>query len=73
MNKYCYRCHGAIRFDVFSKDMVADESSPILDRLDPNPTQQKILGFKMPVDRDMDPKDKQRLMELIEKLYDETH
>ncbi|EPX60983.1 putative OXIDOREDUCTASE PROTEIN [Cystobacter fuscus DSM 2262] len=73
MNKYCYRCHGAVRFDVFSKDMVADESSPILDRLDPNPTQQKILGFKMPVDRDMDPKDKQRLMELIEKLYDETH
>ncbi|MFY0581404.1 fascin domain-containing protein [Cystobacter fuscus] len=73
MNKYCYRCHGAIRFDVFSKDMVADESSPILDRLDPNPTQQKILGFKMPIDRDMDPKDKKRLMELIEKLYGETH
>ena len=73
MNKYCYRCHGAVRFDVFSKDMVADESSPILDRLDPNPTQQKISGFKMPVDRDMDPKDKKRLMELIEKLYDQTH
>lgn len=42
-------------------------------RLDPNPTQQKIIGFKMPVDRDMDPKDKKRLMELIEKLYGETH
>ncbi|WP_257459279.1 fascin domain-containing protein [Archangium lipolyticum] len=73
MNKYCYRCHGAIRFDVFSKDMVADQSSPILDRIDPNPTQQKILGFKMPIDRDMDPKDKQRLLELVEKLYDQTH
>jgi hypothetical protein len=73
MNKYCYRCHGAVRFDVFSKDMVADQASPILDRVDPNPTQQKIIGFKMPVDRDMDPKDKQRLLELIEKLYDETH
>jgi hypothetical protein len=73
MNKYCYRCHGAIRFDVFSKDMVADLSSPILDRVDPNPTQQKILGFKMPIDREMDPKDKQRLLELVEKLYDQTH
>ncbi|WNG54414.1 hypothetical protein F0U59_06170 [Archangium gephyra] len=73
MNKYCYRCHGAVRYDVFSKDMVADQSSPILDRLDPNPTQAKIIGFKMPVDREMSDKDKKRMIELIEKLYTQTH
>jgi hypothetical protein len=73
MNKYCYRCHGAVRYDVFSKDMVADQSSPILDRLEPNPTQAKIIGFKMPVDREMSDKDKKRLIELIEKLYTQTH
>ncbi|MFY0563661.1 fascin domain-containing protein [Archangium lansingense] len=73
MNKYCYRCHGAVRYDIFSKDMVADQSSPILDRLDPNPTQAKITGFKMPVDREMSDKDKKRLIELIEKLYTQTH
>jgi hypothetical protein len=73
MNKYCYRCHGAIRFDLYSKDMVADQSSPILDRVDPNPTQQKILGFRMPADREMPAKDKQRLLELVEKLYGQTH
>ncbi|SEM46139.1 hypothetical protein SAMN05444354_11746 [Stigmatella aurantiaca] len=73
MNKYCYRCHGAIRFDLYSKDMVADQSSPILDRVAPNPTQQKILGFRMPADREMPAKDKQRLLELVEKLYDQTH
>ncbi|QRN97078.1 hypothetical protein JRI60_50380 [Archangium violaceum] len=73
MNKYCYRCHGAIRYDLFSKDMVADQSSPILDRLEPNPTQAKIIGFKMPVDREMSPQDKKRMIELIEKLYDQTH
>ncbi|MFE8605194.1 fascin domain-containing protein [Archangium violaceum] len=73
MNTYCYRCHGAVRYDVFSKDMVADQSSPILDRLDPNPTQAKIIGFKMPVDREMSDKDKKRMIELIEKLYTQTH
>lgn len=73
MNRYCYRCHGAVRFDVFSKDMVADESSVILERVDPNATQQKIQGFKMPPDRDMDAKDKARLIELVEKLYNQTH
>jgi hypothetical protein len=73
MNKYCYRCHGAIRFDLYSKDMVADQASPILDRVDPNPTQQKILGFRMPADRAMPEKDRQRLLELVEKLYDQTH
>ncbi|WP_224367454.1 fascin domain-containing protein [Hyalangium versicolor] len=73
MNKYCYRCHGAVRYDVFSKDMVADQSSPILDRLDPNPTQAKIVGFKMPVDRELSTADKTRLIELLEKLYSQTH
>lgn len=73
MNKYCYRCHGAVRYDVFSKDMVADQSSPILDRLDPNPTQAKITGFAMPVDRQMSDTDKKRMIELVEKLYTQTH
>ncbi|PTL79538.1 hypothetical protein [Vitiosangium sp. GDMCC 1.1324] len=73
MNKYCYRCHGAVRYDIFSKDMVADQSSPILDRLEPNPTQAKIIGFKMPVDREMSANDKKRMIELIEKLYTQTH
>ncbi|MDC0713771.1 hypothetical protein POL68_35220 [Stigmatella sp. ncwal1] len=73
LNKYCYRCHGAVRYDIFSKDMVADQSSPILDRLDPNPTQAKIVGFKMPIDRELSAADKKRLIELIEKLYGQTH
>ncbi|MFL5358797.1 fascin domain-containing protein [Archangium sp.] len=73
LNRYCYRCHGAVRYDVFSKDMVADQSSPILDRLEPNPTQAKITGFKMPVDRELSAQDKKRLLELIQKLYDQTH
>lgn len=73
LNKYCYRCHGAVRYDIFSKDMVADQSSPILDRIDPNPTQAQIVGFKMPIDRDLSAKDKQRLLELIEQLYGQTH
>jgi hypothetical protein len=73
LNKYCYRCHGAVRFDVYSKDMIADESSFILDRVDANATQQQIQGFKMPPDRDMPAKDKARLLELVDKLYNQTH
>ncbi|RKH10074.1 hypothetical protein D7V97_14835 [Corallococcus sp. CA053C] len=73
LNRYCYRCHGAVRYDVFSKDMVADQSGPILDRLDPNPTQAKIVGFKMPVDREMGDTDRKRLITLIEQLYTQTH
>ncbi|MCY1018169.1 hypothetical protein [Pyxidicoccus sp. MSG2] len=73
LNKYCYRCHGAIRFDVFSKDLIADQTSPMLDRIDPNPAQAKVIGFKMPPDRDLPAKDKQRLLDLLDQLDQETH
>ncbi|PTL79939.1 hypothetical protein [Vitiosangium sp. GDMCC 1.1324] len=73
LNKYCYRCHGAIRFDVFSKDMIADQTSPMLDRIDPNPTQAKVTGFQMPPDRSLPAKDKQRLLDLLDQLDQETH
>jgi hypothetical protein len=73
LNKYCYRCHGAIRFDVFSKDMVADLSNTILLRIKPTPAQQQILGFQMPIDRAMDPADMEQMFKLMEALYNQTH
>ena len=73
LNKYCYRCHGAVRFNVFSKDMVADQTSPMLDRIDPTAAQKKIVGFKMPPDRDIPEADKKRLLELLDQLDQLTH
>lgn len=73
LNKYCYRCHGAVRFNVFSKDMVADQTSPMLDRIEPTPAQKAIVGFKMPPDRDIPAADKKRLLELLDKLDQLTH
>lgn len=73
LNKYCYRCHGAVRFNVFSKDMVADQTSPMLDRIDPTAAQKKIVGFKMPPDRDIPEADKKRLLKLLDQLDQLTH
>jgi hypothetical protein len=45
----------------------------MLDRIDPNPAQVKVIGFKMPPDRDLPAKDKQRLLDLLDQLDQETH
>ncbi len=66
LNRYCFRCHGSIKFDVFDKASVQARISQIRSRLQPLPEQLRAdPGFQMPPDRKMDAADLNRLLELL--------
>jgi hypothetical protein len=67
LNRYCFRCHGTIKFNVFDKAAVQSRLSQIRSRLQPLPEQLRAdAGFLMPPDRKMDPADLSRLLELLQ-------
>jgi len=66
LNRYCFRCHGTIKFNVFDKAAVSQRSPQIRDRLQPLPEQlRRDPGFVMPLDRKLPPADLQRILELL--------
>ncbi len=66
LNRYCFRCHGSIKFNVFDKASVQARLTPIRSRLQPLPEQLRAdPGFQMPPDRKMDAADLNRLLELL--------
>ncbi|MDI1446419.1 hypothetical protein [Polyangium sp. 6x1] len=68
LNRYCFRCHGSIRFSVFNKTEVARRRLDIRMRLRPKPAQAEIEGYQMPPDREIPPADLERLVTLVNNL-----
>jgi hypothetical protein len=63
MNRYCYRCHSSVRFDLFDRPAVASRKAGILIRL--NSTNSAIF---MPQDRELPPNVKKKLIDLVNTL-----
>ncbi len=68
LNRYCFRCHGSVRFSIFDRQTVVDRAGIMRQRINPSKQQAKIPGFKMPPDRDLDPSEKQALDDFLKKL-----
>jgi len=66
LNRYCFRCHGTIKFNVFDKAAVKERVPQIRDRLEPIPEQLRLNPrFIMPLDRKMETNDLKRLLKLL--------
>jgi hypothetical protein len=66
LNRYCFRCHGTIKFNVFDKGAVKERRQQIKDRLNPSPEQLRLNPrFLMPLDRTPDTNDIQRLLQIL--------
>jgi hypothetical protein len=68
LNRYCFRCHGSVRFSIFDRQSVVDRAGIMRQRINPSKQQAKIAGFKMPPDRDLDSAEKQALDDFLKKL-----
>jgi hypothetical protein len=68
LNRYCFRCHGSVRFSIFDRQTVVDRAGIMRQRINPSKEQAKIPGFKMPPDRDLDSGEKQALDDFLKKL-----
>jgi hypothetical protein len=68
LNRYCFRCHGSVRFSIFDRQTVVERAGIMRQRINPSQQQAKIPGFKMPPDRDLDPSEKQALDDFLKKL-----
>lgn len=66
LNRYCFRCHGSVRFSVFDRSAVVGRGGNMRDRLKPDAGQQK--SFKMPPDRVLPEAEIQALDEFLKKL-----
>jgi hypothetical protein len=67
LNRYCFRCHGTITFDVFDKAAVYTRRAPMARRLNPTPEQlhDNPDSFLMPPDRKIDVADRNRMLQLL--------
>ena len=66
LNRYCFRCHGTIKFNVFDKAQVFARRAVIANRLAPIPAQLKANpSFLMPPDRKLPDTERERLMRLL--------
>jgi hypothetical protein len=69
LNRYCFRCHGTIKFNVFDKAAVRANSGFIQERLKPVPAQiEADSNFRMPPDRTLSAAEIDRLWELVGQL-----
>jgi hypothetical protein len=67
-NRYCFRCHGSVYFSVYDREKVLSLAGDMMVRIKPNPNQLKRVGFKMPPDRVLDPKEVQVMYDFLENL-----
>jgi len=66
LNRYCFRCHGTIKFNVFDKGAVMERRQQIKDRLKPSSEQLRLNPrFLMPLDRTPDTNDVERLLQIL--------
>jgi len=65
LNRYCFRCHGTIRFNVFEKDKVLARLSTIANQIDPTPEHLNDEDFLMPPDRVLSRSEKDRIIQLL--------
>lgn len=66
LNRYCFRCHGTVKFNVFDKASVQERRAQIRSRLQPLPEQLKAdPGFIMPLDRQIPERDLKRILESL--------
>jgi hypothetical protein len=66
LNRYCFRCHGTIKFNVFERPQVFDRRAVIASRLLPTPAQLKANpAFLMPPDRKLPDAERDRIMTLL--------
>lgn len=64
LNHYCFRCHSSIRYNVFDKDGVSSASGGFKGRLTAPTTNLRY----MPQGRELPPVDRDRIIELADKL-----
>lgn len=69
LNRYCFRCHGTIKFNVFDKTEVFARRGPMATRLSPTDAQMRGQdSFLMPPDRKLDDAERDRLLRLLRAL-----
>jgi hypothetical protein len=68
LNRYCFRCHGSVRFSVFDRPTVLTNAGALKQHIKPNEDQAGLPGFKMPPDRILPPKEIDALCDFLENL-----
>jgi hypothetical protein len=64
LNRYCFRCHGSVRFSIFDRASVVERAGNMRQRIKPS-EQQKRRYFKMPPDRTISDSDLQMLDDFL--------
>ncbi len=67
LNRYCFRCHGSVRFSVFDRAAVLERAGIMRQRIRPS-EQQKKRYFKMPPDRNLNDSELQMLDDFLKSL-----
>jgi hypothetical protein len=67
LNRYCFRCHGSVRFSVFDRAAVLERAGIMRQRISPSLPQLKRY-FKMPPDRTLSAQDLQMLDDFLKNL-----
>ena len=67
LNRYCFRCHGSVRFSVFDRAAVVERAGIMRQRIKPSQPQLKRY-FKMPPDRTLNDQDLQMLDDFLKNL-----
>jgi hypothetical protein len=70
LNRYCYRCHGSVRFNVFDKAAVLSRASDSAVRIEADPVSDKRIDPRvaMPPDRKIRAEDRARLIALFDDI-----
>ncbi len=68
LNRYCFRCHGSVRFSIFDRPKVVENAGIMRQRINPSKQQAKVPGFKMPPDRVLDDAEIQALDAFLKNL-----
>jgi len=69
LNRYCFRCHGSVRFSVFDRQAVVERAGIMRQRINPSQAQiRESSTFKMPPDRTLDFSEIQALDEFLKNL-----
>lgn len=68
LNRYCFRCHGTVRFSIFDRSEVVERAGIMRQRIRPSKQQRDIPGFKMPPDRTLDTAELQALDDFLRGL-----
>lgn len=68
LNRYCFRCHGSVRFSVFDRASVVLRAGSMRQRLRPNKEMAKSRGYQMPPDRPLPPAELDVLFSFLKAL-----